>query len=168
MTACKKGDKIILPRNVHRSVINALIIGGGIPVYVKPQTNQQLGIALGMSIDEVNEPNLWESDVWSFTTIDSFIVDDMDTYTVWHVADNNIFEVWIDGAGNCADIAGNGTGSILSVQEASPAQGKSMKYEYDNDGMVRNPCDLNIEEPRDKYSEAKANVADLPSGIGSD
>ena len=43
-----------------------------------------------------------------------------------------------------------------------------MKYEYDNDGIVRNPCKLDIEEPRDKYSEIKANVADLPSGIGPD
>ena len=25
LTACKRGDKIILPRNVHRSVINALV-----------------------------------------------------------------------------------------------------------------------------------------------
>lgn len=50
LTACKKGDKIILPRNVHRSVINALIIGGAVPIYVNPETDQRLGIALGMSI----------------------------------------------------------------------------------------------------------------------
>lgn len=55
LTACKKGEKIILPRNVHRSVINALIIGGAIPAYVNPQTNHQLGIALGMAIEEVKE-----------------------------------------------------------------------------------------------------------------
>ena len=30
----KQGDKIILPRNVHRSVINALVLCGGEPVYV--------------------------------------------------------------------------------------------------------------------------------------
>ena len=53
MSVCQKGDKIILPRNVHRSVINALILCGANPVYVNPQTNQQLGIALGMSLNEV-------------------------------------------------------------------------------------------------------------------
>jgi len=53
LTACKKGDRIILPRNVHRSVINALILCGAIPVYVNPQTNQELGIALGMPLEEV-------------------------------------------------------------------------------------------------------------------
>lgn len=55
LTACKKGDKIILPRNVHRSVINALIIGGAVPIYVNPETDQRLGIALGMSIAGVRQ-----------------------------------------------------------------------------------------------------------------
>lgn len=53
LSALKKGDKIILPRNVHRSVINALILCGALPVYVNPQTNDRLGIALGMSVREV-------------------------------------------------------------------------------------------------------------------
>ncbi len=34
MSVCKRGDKIIMPRNVHRSAINALIISGAVPVYV--------------------------------------------------------------------------------------------------------------------------------------
>ena len=37
---------IILPRNVHRSVINALVLTGAIPVYVNPQMNDRLGICL--------------------------------------------------------------------------------------------------------------------------
>ena len=53
MSSCKAGDKIILPRNVHRSVINALVICGAIPVYVNPGLNQQLGIPLGMSFADV-------------------------------------------------------------------------------------------------------------------
>ena len=28
LSVCKRGDKIILPRNVHRSVINALVVNG--------------------------------------------------------------------------------------------------------------------------------------------
>lgn len=50
---CKSGDKIIMPRNVHRSVINALILSGGVPVYVDPRINQDLGIPLGMHIDDL-------------------------------------------------------------------------------------------------------------------
>jgi len=53
LSVCKKGDKIILPRNVHRSVINALILCGALPVYINPHVNERLGIALGMSLPEV-------------------------------------------------------------------------------------------------------------------
>ena len=53
LSAVKRDDKIILPRNVHRSVINALILCGAIPVYINPQTNDRLGISLGMSVADV-------------------------------------------------------------------------------------------------------------------
>ncbi len=55
MYACKSGDKIIMPRNVHRSAINALILTGAVPVYVNPDVNHQLGIALGMSVEQVEQ-----------------------------------------------------------------------------------------------------------------
>ncbi|MCI6561211.1 MAG: aminotransferase class I/II-fold pyridoxal phosphate-dependent enzyme [Oscillospiraceae bacterium] len=55
MYACKSGEKIIMPRNVHRSAINALILTGAVPVYVNPDVNSQLGIALGMSPDQVEK-----------------------------------------------------------------------------------------------------------------
>ncbi len=53
MTACKRGDKIIMPRNVHRSAINALVVCGAIPIYVNPGVNKELGIPLGMSLEDV-------------------------------------------------------------------------------------------------------------------
>jgi len=55
MSACKSGDKIIMPRNVHKSAINALVISGAIPVYVNPGVDKNLGISLGMSIDDIKE-----------------------------------------------------------------------------------------------------------------
>ena len=53
LTALKRGEKIIMPRNVHRSAINALILCGAVPVYVNPQMDETLGISLGMRVDEV-------------------------------------------------------------------------------------------------------------------
>ena len=53
LSACKRGDKIILPRNVHRSVINAMILCGAIPIYVNPHINHELGISLGMRLVDV-------------------------------------------------------------------------------------------------------------------
>ena len=55
LSACKKGDKIILPRNVHRSVINALVLNGAIPIYVNPEMDSKLGIALGMKVSQVEK-----------------------------------------------------------------------------------------------------------------
>ena len=55
LSVCKAGDKIILPRNVHKSVINALILCGAIPVYVRPKIHKVIGIALGMEVQEVED-----------------------------------------------------------------------------------------------------------------
>lgn len=44
-TAVKANESIILPRNVHKSVINALVISGGVPIYVMPQIDSDLEIA---------------------------------------------------------------------------------------------------------------------------
>ena len=55
LSCCKHGDKIILPRNVHRSVINSLVLCGAIPVYVNPEVDLRLGISLGMSRDQVRK-----------------------------------------------------------------------------------------------------------------
>ena len=55
LSCCKAGDKIILPRNVHKSVINALVLCGAIPVYVNPEVDNRLGISLGMEVSEVEK-----------------------------------------------------------------------------------------------------------------
>lgn len=53
MSVCGRGDKIIMPRNVHISAINALVLCGAIPVYVNPGVNRLLGIPLGMTVQEI-------------------------------------------------------------------------------------------------------------------
>ncbi|MDD4689089.1 MAG: aminotransferase class V-fold PLP-dependent enzyme [Eubacteriales bacterium] len=55
LSCCKRGDKIILPRNVHRSVINSLVLCGAVPVYVNPEVDRRLGISLGMSREQVKK-----------------------------------------------------------------------------------------------------------------
>lgn len=55
MSVCKRGDKLIMPRNVHLSAINALVVTGAVPVYVNPGTDRSLGIPLGMALEDVKE-----------------------------------------------------------------------------------------------------------------
>lgn len=49
MSACKQGEQIIIPRNAHKSVIGAIILSGAIPVYIQPEINEELGIAMGIT-----------------------------------------------------------------------------------------------------------------------
>ena len=55
MAACSPGDKIILPRNVHRSAINGLILADAIPAYIQPNINNDLGIAFNVSFQNVKK-----------------------------------------------------------------------------------------------------------------
>lgn len=55
LSVLNPGDKIILPRNVHKSAINALILSGGIPVYIQPEYNNEFGISLNLSLEKVRK-----------------------------------------------------------------------------------------------------------------
>ncbi|WP_028856596.1 aminotransferase class I/II-fold pyridoxal phosphate-dependent enzyme [Psychrilyobacter atlanticus] len=63
MSACNPGDKIILPRNVHKSAINALILSGATPVYIDPEVDETLGISLGVSIEKIKEAVIKDPDI---------------------------------------------------------------------------------------------------------
>ena len=45
MSVCQANQKIILPRNVHKSIVSALILSGASPVYIMPKLDTELEIA---------------------------------------------------------------------------------------------------------------------------
>ena len=51
--SCKPGDKIILTRNAHKSVINALVLSGAIPIYLPQPVHEELYISLGLPVAEL-------------------------------------------------------------------------------------------------------------------
>lgn len=55
MTVCYDGEKILIPRNTHKSVTNALILSGAIPIFMEPEINQSFGIASGMTLETVQK-----------------------------------------------------------------------------------------------------------------
>ncbi|MCT4597119.1 MAG: aminotransferase class V-fold PLP-dependent enzyme [Vallitalea sp.] len=62
MSVVSEGDIIILPRNVHKSAINALILCGAKPHYMYPHFEKKYGMTVGVSLDNVKraiseEPN---------------------------------------------------------------------------------------------------------------
>ena len=62
LSVAKRGEKIILPRNVHRSVMGAMVLCGAVPVYVNPECDSRLGIPLGMKVSEVEKAILANPD----------------------------------------------------------------------------------------------------------
>ncbi len=48
MAAAGEGEKIIIPRNSHKSVMYGLIFSGADPVYVKPEYNAEFSLYCGM------------------------------------------------------------------------------------------------------------------------
>ncbi|MCL6548426.1 MAG: aminotransferase class I/II-fold pyridoxal phosphate-dependent enzyme [Alicyclobacillus sp.] len=49
------GDKILLPRNVHKSVLAALMLADARPVFLHPEVDPQLGIAHGIPVETVED-----------------------------------------------------------------------------------------------------------------
>lgn len=62
LSTVKRGEKIILPRNVHRSVMGAMVLCGAVPVYVNPECDTRLGIPLGMRVEAVKKAILEHPD----------------------------------------------------------------------------------------------------------
>lgn len=53
MAVCGPEDKIIVPRNVHKSVMSAIVFSGAIPVFIHPEIDENLGISHGITPDAV-------------------------------------------------------------------------------------------------------------------
>lgn len=53
LSVCGPGDKIIVPRNVHKSIMSAIIFSGAKPVFVSPVSDENLGIDHGITVGSV-------------------------------------------------------------------------------------------------------------------
>lgn len=55
MSVCSPGDKIIVPRNVHKSIMSAIIFAGARPVFLSPVRDTELGIDHGITTSSVRK-----------------------------------------------------------------------------------------------------------------
>lgn len=49
------GDKVLVPRNAHRSIMGGIILAGAVPIYIQPEIDTRLGIAMGLSVATVQK-----------------------------------------------------------------------------------------------------------------
>ncbi|MHC4618416.1 MAG: LamG-like jellyroll fold domain-containing protein [Planctomycetota bacterium] len=84
-----------------------------------------LGATCYWRIDEVNDANIWKGDVWSFTVLDHFVVDDFDDYT-----EIELIDTWIDGW-----VTGDNGAVVWLGEPPEPVRGEqSLLYDFDNSG----------------------------------
>lgn len=55
MSVVGPGDKILVPRNVHKSTMSAIILSGAIPIFIYPEVDEEYGITHGISAESVEK-----------------------------------------------------------------------------------------------------------------
>jgi len=155
------------------------------PLGPQPQTPNNISVGpfdLGKTyywaVDEANAAAPDGKDlgrIWKFTTADYLELEDFETYD-WDRQlgedANWVYYVWTDGLANflyLPDMGGNETGANIFTRTDTFLGGlQAMRFDYDNDGFAENPR-TGAQLPRlHKWSKAKAEIANLPSGIESD
>ena len=128
----------------------------------------ELGRTYYWKVNEVNmveEPNTWEGDIWSFSTPEYLVVDDMESYGGGDVVGepgSKIWYTWKDGAGWTSPeptYIGNGSGSIVDLGTDPAFGSQSLMYNYSSNGT--NSLGMG---GKDFYSEATALISDLEIG----
>jgi len=131
--------------DVYFSDDRQAVVDGTSPVTTVSEAGHgPLSLDLGKTyfwrVDEVNDaetPSMWPGEVWSFTTIKSLVVDDMESYNdinEGEPASNRIYLAWVDGFDNPAingSIVGHAA-APFAEQTIVHSGNQSMPFEYDN------------------------------------
>jgi hypothetical protein len=116
----------------------------------------ELGTTYYWRIDEVNSPNPdspWPGILWSFTTADFLIVDDMESYNDLNEDEpgsNRIYLAWVDGFDN-PTVNGSIVGHAnppFAEQTIVHGGNQSMPFSYDN-AVGKSEATLTLSYPRD-------------------
>lgn len=54
LATCNPGDKILVPRNMHRSILSGIILSGAVPVYYLPEYDHSFDISLGTTAQTID------------------------------------------------------------------------------------------------------------------
>ena len=55
LAVCSPGDKLLVPRNAHQSVLAALVLSGASPVYLVPQHDDRWDLAWGVTATQIEQ-----------------------------------------------------------------------------------------------------------------
>jgi hypothetical protein len=132
--------------NVYVSADEQAVIDGTAPVTTVTETSHspsslELGATYYWRVDEVNAaetPTTWQGDIWSFSTRESLVVDDFESYNDIPAGEEGskfIYETWSDGFAANPATNGSAIGYLTGVSmEAEIVHGgnQSAPLLYDN------------------------------------
>jgi arginine/lysine/ornithine decarboxylase len=55
LAACRPGEKVLVARNLHTSLLSGLILSGARPIYLYPEVHPELNLTLDVSVQTVRE-----------------------------------------------------------------------------------------------------------------
>ena len=141
--------------NVYISDDEQSVIDGTVPAETVSQASYgplslDLGSIYYWRVDEVNNVNVdpvWEGDVWQFSTLEYFVVDDFEDYNDFEP--DEVWRTWVDGYVEPPNVRTNGSTAGYPepdfeagehyVETGTVHSGKqSMPLFYDNTGNVNN------------------------------
>lgn len=53
MAVCGPGDRILVPRNMHRSIMSGIILAGAVPIFYRPEYDRHFAISLSASPETI-------------------------------------------------------------------------------------------------------------------
>jgi hypothetical protein len=123
----------------------AVVTGTALVDTVVENRYEAAGLTLGTTyhwkIAEVNAAEAvvsWESEVWPFTTRDSYVVDGFESYNDNEEAGLAIWQTWIDGYGTNDNGSQVGHNPAPYAERGTVREGRqSMPFYYDNRGTYR-------------------------------
>ena len=132
---------------------NALSLAGSVQEssFETLATDLQVGQTYYWQVVEVNDtmdPMEWAGDIWSFTTVGTIAIDDMESYRDEEFLE--IWATWMDGFDNPAN-NGSLVGGVPGIPETGRIYGggQSLPMLYDNSAAAQSEATLTFEAPMD-------------------
>ncbi|MCH8193851.1 MAG: LamG domain-containing protein, partial [Planctomycetes bacterium] len=110
----------------------------------------ELGQSYTWRVDEVNDtmdPSTWTGDIWSFTTVGSLVIDDMESYRDEEFLE--IWATWVDGFDDPTN--GSLVGGAAGIPETGIVQGgsQSLPMDYGIGGAAQSEATRTFDQAQD-------------------
>ena len=108
MAVCSEGTQVLVQRNCHKSVLNALRLAKAMPVFLEPEFNQEWKVAAGISIETIKQAiNLYPKAKAIILTYPNYYGMTFDLQAIIHLSHTHHIPVLVDEAHGSHFIVGD-------------------------------------------------------------